>query len=50
MFLYTALDNRQTSNMSGCQCYIPPPDIRILTELAVGIIAKSFVFSVPHMK
>jgi hypothetical protein len=49
MFLYTALDNGQTPNMSGCQCDIPLPDIRILTELAVAIITKSCVFSVPHM-
>ena len=41
MFLYTALHNGQTLKMSGCQCDIPSPHIRILTELAVGIITKS---------
>jgi hypothetical protein len=50
MFPYTEIDNAQTPNMSGSQCDIPSPDIRILTELAVAIITKSCVFSVPHMK
>lgn len=50
MFLYTVLDNGQIPNMSGFQLHIPSPDIKILTELAVDIITKSCVFSVPHIK